>query len=224
MARPASETSSVSVRRGIDDGMLAEEFCGNTGSPARCGANNAKQPAAREGRAGLRGMAERLVVPTKPGNAGGGKGPWFKGNTGRSKGKEIGVSLTTPEKMSGSFRRCCMPKRRARAGQHRQPLVCESMNSLNESRMRYVAMEVMWYRGSKTLHSLGFSPFQHHIIFRVRPFSGSSSVLSGRLDACPVAAKELHSRPKPWLSFSNRFPRRCGWFAETHVRARFEWC
>jgi hypothetical protein len=42
-------------------------------------------------------MAERPVLPTKPGNVGGGKRPWFKGNAGRSKGKEIGVSLTTPE-------------------------------------------------------------------------------------------------------------------------------
>src|SRR5204863_5304314 len=35
--------------------------------------------------------------PRKPGNAGRGKGPWFKSNAQRSKGKEIGVSLITPE-------------------------------------------------------------------------------------------------------------------------------
>jgi hypothetical protein len=33
------------------------------------------QPDAREGQAGRLGVAERLVVPRKPGNAGGGKGP-----------------------------------------------------------------------------------------------------------------------------------------------------
>ena len=33
------------------------------------------QPDAREGQAGRFGVAERLVVPRKPGNAGGGKGP-----------------------------------------------------------------------------------------------------------------------------------------------------
>ena len=33
------------------------------------------QPDAREGQAGPRGVAERPVVPMKPGNAGGGKGP-----------------------------------------------------------------------------------------------------------------------------------------------------
>jgi hypothetical protein len=46
---------------------------GNTGSPS--GDRNVDQLAARERRAGLTGMAERLVVPTKPGNSGGGKGP-----------------------------------------------------------------------------------------------------------------------------------------------------
>jgi hypothetical protein len=38
------------------------------------------KPDAREGQAGRHGVAERLVVPMKPGNAGGGKGPQFKTN------------------------------------------------------------------------------------------------------------------------------------------------
>ena len=37
-----------------------------------------RQPGAREGQAGPHGVAERLVVPGKPGNSGGGKGPQFK--------------------------------------------------------------------------------------------------------------------------------------------------
>jgi hypothetical protein len=44
-------------------------------------------------------MAERPVLPRKPGNAGGGKGPWFKDDAGRSEGEEIGVSLRTPERV-----------------------------------------------------------------------------------------------------------------------------
>jgi hypothetical protein len=36
------------------------------------------QPAAREGQAGPRRMAERPVVATKPGNSGGAKGPQFE--------------------------------------------------------------------------------------------------------------------------------------------------
>ncbi len=41
------------------------------------------QPDAREGQAGPRRVAERLVVPMKPGNAGGGKEPQFKDNAAR---------------------------------------------------------------------------------------------------------------------------------------------
>jgi hypothetical protein len=37
-------------------------------------------------RLGAHGVAERLVVPLKPGNAGGGKGPQFKTDAGRSEG------------------------------------------------------------------------------------------------------------------------------------------
>src|SRR5207249_7113653 len=43
------------------------------------------QPDAREGQAGLPGVAERPVVPTTPGNAGRGKGPWFKVNARRGR-------------------------------------------------------------------------------------------------------------------------------------------
>jgi hypothetical protein len=37
------------------------------------------QPKTREGQVGPCGVADRFVVPSKPGNAGGGKGPDFKG-------------------------------------------------------------------------------------------------------------------------------------------------
>ena len=56
-----------------------------------------EQPTAREGRVGPGGKSERPILPKKPGNAGGGKGPWFKSNARRSKEPEIGVSLITPE-------------------------------------------------------------------------------------------------------------------------------
>src|ERR1700732_2649865 len=48
------------------------------------------QPDAREGQAGRAGVAERLVVPRKPGNAGGGKGPQFKTNATSGEGPGIG--------------------------------------------------------------------------------------------------------------------------------------
>jgi hypothetical protein len=46
------------------------------------------QPDAREGQAGPGGVADGLVVPRKPGNAGGGKGPEFK--TGVTRGTRAG--------------------------------------------------------------------------------------------------------------------------------------
>src|SRR6266704_5658873 len=47
------------------------------------------QPDTREGQAGRPGVAERFVVPLKPGNAGGGKGPQFKTNAIRGEGPGV---------------------------------------------------------------------------------------------------------------------------------------
>ena len=44
------------------------------------------QPDAREGQVGRLGVTERFVVPTKPGNSGGGKGPQFKTDAIRGEG------------------------------------------------------------------------------------------------------------------------------------------
>ena len=62
--------------RGSGDGMQAKGIRRNTGSPS--GDYRMDQLAARERKAGPFGMAERLVVLTKPGNSGGGKGPQLK--------------------------------------------------------------------------------------------------------------------------------------------------
>ena len=53
-----------------------KESVRNTGDPKAWSRDD--QPDAREGQAGRRGVTERFVVPVKPGNAGGGKGPQFK--------------------------------------------------------------------------------------------------------------------------------------------------
>lgn len=55
------------------------------------------QREAREGQARLAGVADGFVVPLKPGNAGGGKEPWFEEDAGRGAGQGIGVNLQTPE-------------------------------------------------------------------------------------------------------------------------------
>jgi Reverse transcriptase (RNA-dependent DNA polymerase) len=53
------------------------------------------QPHARERRSGRHGVRERLVVPRKTGNAGGGKGPQFRTNARRSEGQEIGQPINS---------------------------------------------------------------------------------------------------------------------------------
>src|SRR6516165_7655674 len=50
----------------------------NTGDPARV--TGQRQPDTREGQAGPSRESERSIAPLKPSNAGGGKGPRFKGS------------------------------------------------------------------------------------------------------------------------------------------------
>jgi hypothetical protein len=74
--------------RGIGDGIQAKGTIRNTGSPS--GDRGMDQLATRERKAGPYGMAERLVLPMKPGNAGGGKGPQLKADARSDEGWEIG--------------------------------------------------------------------------------------------------------------------------------------
>ena len=53
-----------------------KESARNTGSPTAWSGMTNRTPA--RDRPGAHGVAERLAVPMKPGNAGGGKGPQFK--------------------------------------------------------------------------------------------------------------------------------------------------
>ena len=55
------------------------------------------QPEAREGQAGRLGVAERFVVPRKPGNSGGGKGPQFETGAIRREGPWRLGNLSTPK-------------------------------------------------------------------------------------------------------------------------------
>jgi len=81
-------------RRGSGDGMHAQGDGTQHGKPDAVEARDF-QPDAGDGQAGLYRVAERPVVPWKPGNAGGGKGPWFKVNAGSSESREIGDEPTT---------------------------------------------------------------------------------------------------------------------------------
>jgi len=78
--------------------MQAKGTRGNTGSPS--GGCRRDQLATRESQAGPYGVAERPVRPTKPGNAGGGKGPQLKGNARSDEDGGIGVEPSNPSKRS----------------------------------------------------------------------------------------------------------------------------
>ncbi len=60
----------------IDDGMHRRKQ--QQPREALRGGGRGRQPDAREGQAGPRGVAEGFVVALKPGNSGGAKGPQFK--------------------------------------------------------------------------------------------------------------------------------------------------
>ena len=61
------------------------------------------QPEAGDGHTGRYGVAERPIVPVKPGNAGGGKGPCFKTGAESGKAREIGA---TPGNSCNVCQRC----------------------------------------------------------------------------------------------------------------------
>jgi hypothetical protein len=77
-------TSFHRTCRGSGDGMQVKGIRRNTGSPS--GDRGMDQLAARERWAGPSGVAERLAVPMKPGNSGGGKEPQLKGNARSDEG------------------------------------------------------------------------------------------------------------------------------------------
>ncbi len=98
--------------RGNGDGMQAEGTRRNTGSPS--GDRGVDQLATRERQAGPSGVAERLVVPMKPGNC-----RWREGASVERKRKKrqrtegLVMSLTTHQ-VFRSCRRRCTTKRRNR--------------------------------------------------------------------------------------------------------------
>ena len=78
VAGVANDASTQRSHRGNGDGTQTQEKHATREAPAVAARD--RQPEAREGQAGPFGVTERLVVPMKPVNAGGGKGSQFKVN------------------------------------------------------------------------------------------------------------------------------------------------
>src|SRR5258705_1732060 len=89
-----------------------KESVRNTGSPMARSAMTNRAPARRQ--VGCHGVAERFVLPRKPGNAGGGKGPQFK--TDATSGEGFGDWATYQlRKLFRNCRRRCTRKRRQKS-------------------------------------------------------------------------------------------------------------
>ena len=79
-----------------------------------CAANGTNvQPDTREGQAGQHRVAERPVVLRTPGNAGGGKGPWFKASVRRSEEREMGQPSNSAECSEATDGATCQSEGRA---------------------------------------------------------------------------------------------------------------
>ena len=81
-----SEDDAQSLHRGTGGSTYTRKAHATREAPERGQVRDDRQPDAREGQAGRSGVAERLAVPLKPGNAGGGKGPQFKTDARRGEG------------------------------------------------------------------------------------------------------------------------------------------
>ena len=89
-----SDNSNQRFRRGIGVGMYAEGNVGTREAPTARGRGS--QLELREEQAGPYGVADRLVLPVKPGNAGGGKEPGFWRVIGRDQESGDWLCLQTP--------------------------------------------------------------------------------------------------------------------------------
>jgi len=90
----ASETSTLRFHRGSRrQHAYKRETDATRETPRVVGRDN--QPDSGDGQAGRDGVAERFAVPTKPGNAGGGKGPQFKTTLKVARDRRLG-NLQTP--------------------------------------------------------------------------------------------------------------------------------
>src|SRR6266508_1807830 len=112
------------LRRGSGDSMYTRKAYATREAPRR--GRNDDQPEAREGQAGRPGVAERFVVPRKPGNAGGGKGPQFKTNAIRGEGPGDWGTYQLRRVFRNCGWRCTRKQRREVLSESRMREICMS--------------------------------------------------------------------------------------------------
>ena len=111
LIRPSgmSEDYARPLHRGTGGSTYMKESVRNTGSPATWSGMTNRTPA--RDRLDARGVAERFVVPLKPGNAGGGKGPQFKTDARRGEGPGDWATYQLRTVFRNCRRRCTRKRR-----------------------------------------------------------------------------------------------------------------
>ena len=101
-----------------------KESARNTGSPKAWAAMPNRTPA--RDRPGALGVAERFVVPLKPGNVGGGKGPQFKTDAISGEGPGDWATYQLRRVFRNCRRRCTREQRREVLSESRMREICTS--------------------------------------------------------------------------------------------------
>jgi hypothetical protein len=116
------------------------------------------QPDSGDGKAGRHGVADGPVVPMRPGNAGGGKGPWFKTDATSGEGHWRLGNLSTPSRVR-ELRKALHAEVKVEAG-YRLCAAKGARRELDESaltpRGRKAARLRWWLRGKYKVRRHGY--------------------------------------------------------------------
>src|SRR5712691_7615114 len=112
------------LRRGSGGSMYTRKAYATREAPRRGRSDD--QPEAREGQAGRPGVAERFVVPLKPGNSGGGKGPQFRTDAIRGDGPGDWATYQLRKVFRNCRWRCTRKQRREVLSESRMREICMS--------------------------------------------------------------------------------------------------
>ena len=190
-----SEDDAQLLHRGTGGGTCMKESARNTGSPMAWSRMTNRAPA--RDRPGPHGVAERFVIPLKPGNAGGGKGPQFKTDARRSEGP--GDWATYQLRTIQKLRTALHAKAKAEPGQFS---LRGRYNPLKGSKRRRKTKEIQSERNPRK--------FQENSKEKPRDFEGIPNLSRQRSAAPPIGWKR-HPSGCGGQSVSVTFMRCGGW-------------